>query len=361
VRVAFLSDLHLGTRTRVDLVRRADVRARIVEHITGFDEVVLLGDALELRDRPLAVALTAAAPFLAELGAALGNGRVVLVPGNHDHRLVHETREAVGDRRRHGVSLAHRIEPGRRGTAGAIRDLLGAELIVAYPGWRATDAVWATHGHYLDAHSAAPTLECVLAGLTGLVRRRPAMGARSAADYEAVLAPVYDLYFQIAQRPRLQGLADRGKLLVRAVETFLGTRGPAPAPHTDPTRPRRREVSLGGGRLGTAPGELRRPGVLPFTLVLERLGVEADHVLFGHTHRTGPLPDDHPSTWRLASGTALWNTGSWVYEPAYVGTQGSRSPYWPGTLVTLDGSGPPQIHRLLADLPEASPALMIDS
>jgi hypothetical protein len=182
------------------------------------------------------------------------------------------------------------------------------------------------------------------------------MRARSAADYEAVLAPTYGLYFEIAQRPRLQGLGDRGKALVRTVETFLGTRDPAPELRAGPNSPPRHAVHLGGGRLGTAPGELRRPGVRPFTLVLERLGVEADHVLFGHTHRTGPLPGDDPGTWRLASGTALWNTGSWVYEPAYVGSHGSSSAYWPGTLVTLDGSGPPRIRRLLADLPpDAAP------
>jgi len=340
MRVAVLSDLHLGTRTRVDLARRADVRARIVEHVRGFDEVVLLGDAIELRDRPLAVALNAAEPFLAELGAALGNGRVVLVPGNHDHRLVREARLGAAGRRQPATGLAAEIAPGDRGAAGALRARLGAELLVAYPSWRPAPHVWATHGHYLDAHSAAPTLECVLAALTGLARGRPAMRAHSAADYEAVLAPTYELYFQIAQRAALQELADAGKRLVRRVETRLGTRGARPADAGDARQ-------LGGGRLGTAPGELRRPGLLPFGLVLERLGVEADHVLFGHTHRTGPLPGDDAARWQGPGGASLWNTGSWVYEPDYIGTLGSRSPYWPGTVVTIEGSGAPQIHRLL--------------
>jgi predicted phosphodiesterase len=346
VRIAVLSDLHLGTRTRVDLARRPDVRARIVERIRGFDEVVLLGDAIELRDRPLAVALAAAGPFLAELGASLRNGRVVLVPGNHDHRLVHETR----DRRRASGSLVREIAPGRRGVAGAIRDRLGSELVVAYPGWRVTDRVWATHGHYLDAHSNAPTLECVMAALTGLARRRPAMRASSERDYEAVLAPTYGLYYQVAQRPRLHAFADAGKALVRRLEVGLDTRGPA---RNGRARGRATaSLRMGGGRLGLAPGELRRPGLLPFALVLERLGIEADHVVFGHTHRAGPLPGDPESVWRCRGGTALWNTGSWVYDPGRVGAHGRGSPYWPGTLVTLEGSDPPQLHHLLETIPE---------
>ena len=347
MRIAVLSDLHLGTRTRVDLARRPDVRARIVERIRGFDEVVLLGDAIELRDRPLAVALAAAGPFLAELGASLRNGRVVLVPGNHDHRLVHETR----DRRRASGSLVREIAPGRRGVAGAIRDRLGSELVVAYPGWRVTDRVWATHGHYLDAHSDAPTLECVMAALTGLARRRPAMRASTEHDYEAVLAPAYGLYYRIAQRPRLHAFADAGKALVRRLEAGLDTRGPAPDGRAR-GRGTGARLRMGGGRLGLAPGELRRPGLLPFALVLERLGIEADHVLFGHTHRAGPLPGDPDSVWRCRGGTALWNTGSWVYDPGRVGAHGRSSPYWPGTLVTLEGSDRPRLHHLLETIPE---------
>ena len=70
-------------------------------------------------------------------------------------------------------------------------------------------------------------------------------------------------------------------------------------------------------------------------------------MLFGHTHRTGPTAGDARSHWHTAGGTALWNTGSWVYEPAFVAQRGASSPYWPGTLITVEGSGPPRIHRLL--------------
>jgi hypothetical protein len=82
-------------------------------------------------------------------------------------------------------------------------------------------------------------------------------------------------------------------------------------------------------------------------MVLDRLGIDAEHVLFGHTHRTAPLTTDDPRLWRAPGGAALWNTGSWVAEPDYVGRNGTGSPYWPGTVVTVEGSGPPAIYRLL--------------
>ena len=39
-------------------------------------------------------------------------------------------------------------------------------------------------------------------------------------------------------------------------------------------------------------GEIGRAGVEAMHVVVERLGIEADHVVFGHIHRRGPLPSD---------------------------------------------------------------------
>jgi Calcineurin-like phosphoesterase len=351
MRTAVLSDLHLGTRSRIDLLREPAVRERLLGRLAGFDRLVLLGDAIELRDRPIAQAIEEARPFLEGAGAALGNGQVVLVPGNHDHRLAHEALDLSGRRRRgERLPLSLEVPVGATGAAGAIRRALRCELVIAYPGLALGDGVWATHGHYLDAHSSWPTFESVAAAAIGAVRRRPERALRSPEDYEAILAPTYDLYFEIAQRRQLERFANLARWLVRRVEARLGTRGPAAteAPAGDPTRlPRLR---LRGSRLGTAPGERRRPGLKPFSRVLERLSVDAEHVLFGHTHRTGPLPGDDPGAWRTPAGIALWNTGCWVYEAAFVrGGEGSASAYWPGTLASVDGSGPPQLHRLLED------------
>ncbi len=87
MRTAVVSDLHLGALGGADVTRDPAVRERLIEALAGVDRVVLLGDALELRERPLAQALEVAAPLVEALGSALAGRTLVLVPGNHDHGL----------------------------------------------------------------------------------------------------------------------------------------------------------------------------------------------------------------------------------------------------------------------------------
>ena len=49
--------------------------------------MVLLGDTLELRERPMAALLEPVRPLFEALGAVTAGKRVTLVPGNHDHQL----------------------------------------------------------------------------------------------------------------------------------------------------------------------------------------------------------------------------------------------------------------------------------
>ncbi len=51
VRTLILSDLHLGSGGDIDLLRRPELRETLWVEVEGVDEVVLLGDAVELRDR----------------------------------------------------------------------------------------------------------------------------------------------------------------------------------------------------------------------------------------------------------------------------------------------------------------------
>ena len=60
MRTAVVSDLHLGALGGADVTRDPTVRERLVDALAGHDRVVLLGDALELRERPLAQALEVA-------------------------------------------------------------------------------------------------------------------------------------------------------------------------------------------------------------------------------------------------------------------------------------------------------------
>jgi hypothetical protein len=94
---------------------------------------------------------------------------------------------------------------------------------------------------------------------------------------------------------------------------------------------------------------LRRGGLRGIHEVLRRLGVTAPHVVFGHTHRSGPWPADDLGEWTTPAGTRILNTGSWVYQPHFLSAEPNASPYWPGTAVVVEDAGPPQLIRLLGD------------
>ena len=73
------------------------------------------------------------------------------------------------------------------------------------------------------------------------------------------------------------------------------------------------------------------------------LGIDAQEIVYGHTHRPGPLPADHDWDPRL------FNCGSWLYEPNLLQTSAGESPYWPGTLLMIEDDAPPELRRLLLD------------
>ncbi|MCW3024519.1 MAG: hypothetical protein JWR30_3841, partial [Conexibacter sp.] len=52
MRSLVVSDLHLGGRTGVDVLRDAGARAPLLAEVASADRLVLLGDTLELRHGP---------------------------------------------------------------------------------------------------------------------------------------------------------------------------------------------------------------------------------------------------------------------------------------------------------------------
>jgi hypothetical protein len=89
--------------------------------------------------------------------------------------------------------------------------------------------------------------------------------------------------------------------------------------------------------------------------VAARLGLGDAYVVFGHTHRRGPLPRDEPAEWRAPGGARLLNTGCWTFDAYFLRGAPGESPYWPGGAVLVGDDGPPVPMRLLDDL--AAPAL----
>jgi hypothetical protein len=353
---ALVADLHLGQLQGQDLLRRAAVREVLLAALGDVDELVLLGDIIEMREGALLPALEAARPFFEELGEAMAGRRVVLVPGNHDHRLIAawlENRRTLETPP--PLGLAERIEPAEASpAAGLLERWLGqADFELAYPGLWLRDGVYATHGHYLDRHVTIPGFEPLGIRLTERLLGRAA-NSRSGADaYEAVLGPLYALLHEWAQTAP-HGAAGGAGASQRAYRVL-----------TSEGRPRLRRTVVAGvvypaaiaviNAAGLGPvhadlsgSELRRAGLLALGETLRRLDVRAEHVVFGHTHRSGPLPHDDAGEWTQA-GARLTNIGTWVYEPFYLGPGASRSPYWPGNVAVVGDTGPPELRRLLAD------------
>lgn len=334
----------------------------LLEAAQECDRLVLLGDTVELRHGPLRGALDVAEPVLRALGDTLGGGReVVIVVGNHDHGLLRGwlERRAV-DAAPPPLELEQAVDWREDDPLGVIVGWLSpAAVRVSYPGAWLRDDVYAIHGHYADRHNTVPIMERLGAGLMARILVEPDGGPRRPEDYEAILDPMYAWIESVAQSGGIRGRGS-GRLQVRAWQALQRPGGGG----------RLARAGVGAGfsaliallnraRIGpfgtevTGP-ELRRAGLRAFEEVVERLGIRAPHVLFGHTHRAGPLPGDETSEWSR-SGSALLNTGSWTYDREFVGDSLSGNPYRPGFCALLGDDGPPRLVNLLDRL-ELAPA-----
>lgn len=338
------------------MARRPELRAPLLEALgDDVDRLVLLGDVVELRDGPRGAALELARPFFADLGDALGDRPVLLAPGNHDYQLLApwlEARRALGE----PLGLEQRVTPRDASPlAATLAGWLGrAPLELAYPGLWLRDDVYATHGHYLDLHISVPSFERLGARAVNRIVRGAAGEVRAAEDYEAALSPIYALLDEVAQVAPARGTGGSGAS-ERAWRTLAGDGRRRVSPS--------QLLALGAfplaiaalNRAGLGPlsadlsgPALRRAAVAAMGDVLDGLGAGADHVIFGHTHRSGPWPPrDDPADWVTESGTRLWNSGCWLYSRTFLTDTPNESPYWPGVGVRIGEEGEPQLSRLL--------------
>jgi hypothetical protein len=184
-------------------------------------------------------------------------------------------------------------------------------------------------------------------------------------DYEEVHAPVYDLVFNLAQggRSMMSGGKGRGKPPAMRIWELIGgasgrartLQGRVLGSAVIPAALRGMEkAGLGTFGRDFSTAEIGRAGVEAMHVVVERLRIEADHVVFGHIHRRGPLlGDDGRSAgdpvW-TRNGTTLHNTGNWTYVEGLMGRAAPQSPFWPGSLIRVEDTGPPQLIELLGDV-----------
>ena len=321
----------------------------LLAHVATADRLVLLGDVVELRQDPPAVPMAAAAPVLAELGRAMAGREIVIVPGNHDHGLLDRWLERRSRRAAPpALGLATRVGHASDDLlAHLVRGLGAVSVSVSYPGVWLREDVYATHGHYLDLHNTVPSFERLGAGL--MARLRGKLHPDHVEDYESVFTPMYAWIDAMAlggghgggggdSAGAWRALTQRrgGLRELRRLGLGAGFRGLVAA--------------LNRAGIGELRGDLSGPALRGAALraigeVVDRLGVPAGYVLFGHTHRAGPLPGDHTGEWRSPRGVRLLNTGCWVSE--MFGAEDPRSPYRPGFAVILEAAGPPRTVNLL--------------
>jgi predicted phosphodiesterase len=332
VSTLVVSDLHLGSRLRHDVLTRPEPLHRLLEALEGVERLVLLGDIVELIEKRAERAMEEAEPILRLIGQTLGPGReVIFVPGNHDRALVTPWVKRVGA----GLAVDSRVPLDATLELESVTSWLApARVQVHYPGVWLAPGVWATHGHYLDRHLLPESAFGVTRGLLGRV---PQPGA-GPIDYERAgrvsLTRLEALVIKGLPRP-LAALAEDLAELIRASTMPL-------APHRllHPGMARLTATLLGA--------QMRRASLPALSHVVGRLGVDADWVLFGHVHRLGPLAGDVESRWRGPRGRPrLLNTGSWVYEPLLVHNALAPHPYWPGGAAILEDGQPPRAVGLL--------------
>jgi Calcineurin-like phosphoesterase len=374
MRTLIVSDLHLGSGSGSDVLRHPEPRAALLDALKDVDRLVLLGDVLELRHGPPRYAMAAARPFFEDLGRALTGCEIVVSAGNHDHLLVESWLNERALQASAPLGLEQRLLPAHASPmlARIAEWASPARVVAAYPGLWVRSDVYATHGHYLDCHLTVPTLERLGVGVMSRVLGRPARAFGGVEDYEAVTGPMYAWRDAVARETRTGKALNRVDT-VRAWRALAGGGG-----GSSRARKLRRLVLAGAfpvavaalNRAGLGPlrtdistEELRRAGLRAMGEVADRLGLGNAYVVFGHTHRAGPLMDDRESEWRGRGGARLVNSGCWTYDLVFLSRTLSGSPYWPGTCVIVEDSGPPMLKRLLLDRSHAelAPALVADS
>jgi UDP-2,3-diacylglucosamine pyrophosphatase LpxH len=331
VRTLVISDLHLGARLRHGVLTRPAALQRLLPAIDGVDRLVLLGDTIELLEGRPQQAMDIAEPVIRTVGARLGSDReAIVVPGNHDGALVRAWVRAQGSRLRPDTTVEPHASPALE---RLISWLAPARVRVHYPGTWLSDAVWATHGHYLDQHLFPVSAYGVARGLLG----RPPRTTALPIEYELTRRPSLARTARWLPRPLVAVIDDVAELLRASTMPRIQRRllTPSLAPLT-------------AMLLGT---QMRRASIPALARVVHRLGVEAEFVVFGHVHRLGPLAADDPTQWRGPGGRPrILNTGSWSYEPVLLHRARPPHPYWPGGAVLLEPGLEPRAIGLLDDL-----------
>ncbi len=351
MRTLIVSDLHLGLRKGIDVLRRPAALARLLEALNNVDRLVLLGDALECFPWSTGPPTPVAEQTLRAIGRALGPDRtVVIVPGNHDGGLVRSWVLARGG----SLGVADDVPLGATPALSVVASWLApAQVQCSYPGFWVADRIWATHGHYLDRHLIPETAfglrRSAIARRLG--RRGSAHGAHGGAiEYEwARRHNATRRRRRPASRRGRRGRGYAARVRDRPLATLLESAAGFTRLWAIPKVPhlmKRAKLAPITARLLDL--QMRGAAMPAMAEVAQRLAVDADWIVFGHVHRLGPRgePDWQP----VPGGPRLLNTGAWVFESVLVDRVQAPHPYWPGGAVLVEPGCEPRAVGLLDDL-----------
>jgi Calcineurin-like phosphoesterase len=363
MRSLVISDTHLGAWTGDDLLAYPWAREALRPELERADEVVLLGDFLDLLFSTIEHAFERADGLVELLAQTLPGKRLVWLAGNHDHHILVRRLESLIELQ---IATGQSFEDLHdRWCAGFFfeaflrRRLPNTTIEIAYPDYRIGGAVL-SHGHYLDGEVRGSVPNRLLQGgfwrFAGGRTPNPTI-----EDYEASLVPLTELLFVAAQLPkgapaeqRMQAelrhighlaavAAAPGRQLARLGRSLAGRLRTGP--------PLRDTTDYGLARV-VAPGASVLTSVRAYERVCRHLGwiQEASWFVFAHTHQ----PLSGVSATEARARPRFWNSGSWIYEPP----ADSVADYldyldhnWPGSAVVIDSEecgGEPQLLELLA-------------
>jgi predicted phosphodiesterase len=334
VRTLIVSDLHLGGPAGADVLRKTELSAPLLDAVRDADRVVLLGDLLELRDSAAGDALELARPFFEDLGRALSGAELVLIAGNHDHALVAPWLARKTLRQAAPLGVEQRVSIDSSPILRKLAQWVSpASLEVSYPGLWVRDDVYATHGHYLDCHMGITSGERLMIALsTHMPRLRPPRRRRPSSHQSGPHHP------GSAPQPHLPGPARGGPHSVDEYEAAIGSLYARLDTHEALRRFAYSRVPARLGMLlaGLSHEQLPRAERAAMGEVAARLGLGNAYVVFGHTHRAGPLAGEDPSRWQGRDGARLINCGCWL-EHALHSRGGAPS----ALCVMVEGNEPP--------------------
>ncbi|MEA2194038.1 MAG: hypothetical protein QOG42_472 [Solirubrobacteraceae bacterium] len=332
VRRLIISDLHFGSGE--DLLAGGAALERIAPELAWADELVINGDLLELVFASFHDAVAAARPFLALVDRHVQ--RVHYVLGNHDHHLVSLARD---ERRLHDALGGG--PPPAAGVAPAARLLRAlcpsVDVVTAYPACE-LDGMLFMHGHYLAAHAHASD-HALIDGLAWRLTGATRPPRLAFEDYEALIAPLYELMYEIANL----------RCGRRAQQRFERWVHSAAAVAHGPRHAGQRLAALvhAGGRDGAdrplgAHDAPTAHVLAAMQAVCRDLDIRPGPVVFGHTH----VPLDGVAT--PDGRHRLFNSGAWVWDGRRRGRSDAAARRRPGTVLRATG-GTLELRGLLDD------------